>query len=177
VYPVSLTKCKRCDRWASALSSLCPYCRQAQPVRTQAVLDQILAKLRDRGPSDPQTTRRATPTRMKLEASPRNRPTCPLCRSELEGKLRRCTGCAIETHKDCVGEFGKKCPTIGCDGRLKKLKHSEGSAPPQFVGGRLREAPSRVPAQAKLGLMAFVLVAIFALWAYFSGLFSGLFSG
>jgi hypothetical protein len=108
---------------------------------------------------------------MKFKASPRNRPTCPLCLSELAGKLRRCTGCAIETHKDCVGEFGKKCPTIGCDGRLKKLKHSEGAAPPQFVGGRLREAPSQVPVQAKLGLIALALAAACALWRALSSLF------
>jgi hypothetical protein len=61
---------------------------------------------------------------VKLEARPRNRPTCPLCKDDLEGKLRRCTDCASEAHKACVDEFGKKCPTVGCGGKLKKLKHS-----------------------------------------------------
>lgn len=110
---------------------------------------------------------------MKLKASPRNQPTCPLCLSELAGKLRRCTGCAIETHKDCVGEFGKKCPTIGCVGRLEKLKHREGSASPQFVGGQLREAPTRAPVQAKLGLMALALAVAYIFWRALLSFFKG----
>jgi len=49
---MSQIKCKRCGRWAEKQSHLCLYCRQVQPARTQALLDQILANLRDHDPLD-----------------------------------------------------------------------------------------------------------------------------
>jgi hypothetical protein len=58
--PENPTPEERCVRWAEKQSHLCLYCRQVQPARTQALLDQILANLRDRDPlagekSDPRS--------------------------------------------------------------------------------------------------------------------------
>ena len=159
---------------------------------------------------------------MKLKQRPKSQPTCPLCLGDLEGKLRRCTDCATEVHKDCTDEFGKKCPTIGCGGKLKKLKHSEAgpvelkihpggknplktqleagevrwselarreaaerevrarqmagrghSAPPRFIGGRVRGPKIGPPPLILLAMTVASTAFVYILWRVITALIGG----
>jgi len=92
---------------------------------------------------------------VKLKARQQPQPTCPFCLDDLEGKLRRCTDCAAEVHKECAEEFGKKCPTIACRGKLRKLKHSDPASAELkiHIGGR-----KKLPTQLQAGMSRFAIL-------------------
>jgi len=57
-----------------------------------------------------------------LKVAPReSTPTCPYCWDEVEDG-RVCNQCGARAHKGCIKDMGKskKCPTVGCAGKLKK---------------------------------------------------------
>lgn len=66
---------------------------------------------------------------------------CPYCHDEVTDPATTytCSGCQIQTHRDCVAELGA-CPTLGCGPKTATPAASYKPAPPR--------APERAPVKA-----------------------------
>jgi len=62
---------------------------------------------------------------MVLTIRAREAERCALCHDALEGRHEECVVCGTRAHRSCRSELARRCPTLGCTGRLTPRARDE----------------------------------------------------
>jgi hypothetical protein len=57
---------------------------------------------------------------MTLTVRARQAERCALCHDALGGEQLACPGCGTRVHASCRKELGRACPSLGCQGELRR---------------------------------------------------------